>query len=500
MDEKNYKLDETESKLELDNQYNEDKNLLEKEKNPPISIENIISKGFLSYYPISVTISIILILITDGLTMVLISLLVIPIQGKYNLTSFTTELMTASIFFGVALGSISINYLTNKFCRIKLIKIFLFCLLIFHILTAVGNSAVLFIIFRILAGFSIGVIKPIALNIFGEYCPANVRGFSLTVIWIFFSVGHILLGTITINVMPDYDSSKLSIVIMYSSIIILITFLVCLLTLYNSPRYLILKNQIDEAFIILQSMKGNAFTQNEKESILREVKEDNNNEKNQNVNICDIFNSKFKLRTLLLMGIMGAGSSSFYGILNITNLTMKELNYNSWIIEYKDIQYEQLLMATFACIFLIFGSIYVELSQLGRKGVSICFIILTGIFYLFSICFTSLFNTFLVLGYGSNCVFFNVMCTYFIEVYPTWIRDTSSSFLFTCIRIFSFLFQFLYLGLFQVSYTIDYILTVIFCFIGAVLIYYLPIETDGKALDSYIDIKDINDNIKNKSV
>lgn len=484
-------LDKEENHLEEDSkEENENLDLLSNEiKEKEKSMEDIVSNGYCTPYPILATLMISLYLIGDGLTMTLISLLIIPIQGKFDLSRIESLIVISSVFLGVAIGSLIINPLTNKFKRKHIIIVSLFFVVLFHLLGAAFKKIILFSLCRILTGFNVGIIKPILLNIFGEYLPVKIRGFFLVAIWFFFGLGQLLFDVIVYCEMPNFESEKLNRVIFFSSIPIIVSFISSFFLLYDSPRNLILKNENEEAFKILTSMNhGIALTENEKNKMIKTLISQEKEKSGTKVSICDLYKPEFRTQTILLSISTFFVSALFYGILNISSLTMKELHKENNLLEYKDIIEEQIVMAVLGAVTDITSGLYCEYTALGRKGFSIATFILSGIFYLCAILFPRAYYLLLVAGFTVANTLINIIGTMLIEVYPTWIRDTSTSFIYMHLRFFSFLVQFLYLGLFKVNYKIDYYLSFAFSLIGAVLIYFLPNEPSGKPLDTEMSV------------
>lgn len=78
---------------------------------------------------------------------------------------------------------------------------------------------------------------------------------------------------------------------------------------------------------------------------------------------------------------------------------------------------------------------------------------------------------------------FNVYLTYTVEIYPTRLRDTSSGFLFGCLRISGFFSQFLYIALHQAHYLLPYYFTGIISLAAVYLVISLPYEPLNQPLD-----------------
>ena len=83
---------------------------------------------------------------------------------------------------------------------------------------------------------------------------------------------------------------------------------------------------------------------------------------------------------------------------------------------------------------------------------------------------------------------FNVTLTYVVEVYPSELRDTSSGFLFSCLRISGFFSQYLYLALNNLYYMMPYYFSGLICLIAVWITVKLPYEP-SEEIEKYDKVK-----------
>lgn len=98
----------------------------------------------------------------------LMNLLITPLREFYDLSQFQIELVTSLLLIGVGFGSLSSEMFTSSFGRVNTLFVSLFTLLISHTMMAISIDIYMFILFRIIIGFSLGLILPISLNLYGQ--------------------------------------------------------------------------------------------------------------------------------------------------------------------------------------------------------------------------------------------------------------------------------------------------------------------------------------------
>ena len=454
------------------------------------TIDRIINNGLCSKYPIIILICVYITFIADGIEMTLMNLLIIPMKIYFNLSTFKIQCVAATLFLGVALGSISSGWLSKSVGRITSIKFALFFLLISHLMMAISLNEGMFICLRIFIGFTLGIIIPISLSLYSEYIPIKIRGFLLTITWFFFILGYLLNGIIMYFEMPNLEMSKIKKTLMTLTIFPLISFLVNIFLLTDSPRNLILNNQKEKAFAILQSMnKKIELTSETKQKVLNDVVAQANITTTGSIG--DLFSKQYRYTTFMCMFLFFVNGCAFYGVSVVTTLTQQAIGIEQEEVNNNEIIRSQIIIA-FATLFsLITGGILVEIPFIGRKGVLWTWQLINAIIQLPAVFFPKLFTFFMAISMFSCNVWGNVLITYIVEVYPTKLRDTSSGFLLMTFRMSGFLSQFLYLGLFEIHYTIVYYASTGLLLVSVIATIILPFESVNKPLDiQYEEEKD----------
>ena len=445
-------------------------------------LDTIISKGFLTKPAMLTSFCFFLFLIVDGLEMILMHILIIPIKAYFNLSEFETQLLSSSLFLGVAIGSFSCGFLCRSVGRTSVVKMASFFLLISHIMMSISVRYAMFFVFRLIIGFSLGILLPSLINIFSEYLPIKFRGFGLTAVWTFFCIGTLLECIIVYCHMPNLEMSKLKSTLLIFSIFPSISFIFHFLFIFDSPRSLVIKKEYEKAFeIITQINHGVKLTEEEKTKIINEINSKSN--KSSKALIRELFEPQYLKTTLISIFLFFINACTFYGLYVTISLTEQELNIDDDITDNKKIIRTQMIIAGVSVLSNLIGGALTEVNIIGRKGVIWTWMLITGIFCIFVCNFPRLFTAFTTVVIFSCQIYGNVLITYIVEIYPTKLRDVSSGFILMTFRLSGFISQFLYLGLFNINYKVDFYLNAILCILGVVSIFFLPFESANKPLD-----------------
>lgn len=427
-------------------------------------------------------------IIADGIEMTLMGLFVIPITKYYSLNEFEIQVISSILFLGVALGSYVSSYMVHFLFRKKTLHYGYILLLSSHIILSFSFHYYLFAIARFLIGVALGIIIPVSLNLLSEFLPGNSRALVLTGIWAFFSLGQGLQASIMLIGMPNLETSKMKYVLFSLTIFILIAFVLNDKFGIESPKHLILKEQYEEGFKVLNEMllskNEEELTYDEKEAIIQENKSLSNCLSKSKIDIENLFSEHMYTTTLFTILLMFILSFLFYGILLISTLTMRKLNiYETNNTNYSQIIINQIIVAFCSMPGNIIGGILCEIKKIGRrKTICLGFIISTLCSFsiiIFRSQYTILYSMYLFFVNIS----FNVCLTYVVEIYPTQLRDTSSGFLFACLRISGFFSQYLYLAFHIWHYMLPYYFSGIISALAIVITIKLPYDPSNQEFD-----------------
>lgn len=465
-------------------------------------IDKIIENGFFTKYPLFITASIITCFIANGLILNIFNLIIIPTKKYFKASDFSTQIMAGILFVGLAFGSGIASFLSEKYGRAKIIKILSFIMFITYLISTIFFNIFIFLISRIILGFTVGTIEPLIFNTFGEYLPIKIRGFLLMNSWFFYTLAVFLENIIALKVMPYLESENLQEYLIILNFFFILNFFVNLLILYDSPRNLIIKSiqthnfyerqsKINEAIKILNDMNKAPLTEVEEQKLVNELYNSSSNTKVE-PSIKELFSERYLKTTYIGIFIFFVYSCGYFGFYIISTLTLEILNKESENvneregekkISNKNIIISQIYIAFFDLLGSIVGGFLGEIKMIGRKGVIWIFMLISAITLIPSCYNVTLFNIFFTISITSTAIYGDMLITYISEIFPTRLRDVSSSFFLTSHRISGFVSQFLFLALFKINYKFPFFFGSLLNIFGVLTIFLLPYESIGKPLD-----------------
>ena len=465
-------------------------------------IDRIVENGFFTKYPIFITLSIFVSFISNGLVVNIFNLIIIPTKQYFKASNLTIEIMASILFIGLALGSGFSSILSEKYGRAKTIKFFSGIMCITYLISTTLFNLKIFLLSRFILGFTVGVIEPLIFNTFGEYLPSRIRGFLLMNSWFFYTLAVFLQDIIALKIMPYLESQYLQKYLLSLNFFFIISFLVNFFMLNDSPRNLIIKSmnsenfldreaKIKEALIILNNMNRSSLSQIEEQKLVNELYNSSSNKKETNSSFRELFSKKYLRTTYIGIFIFFVYSCGYFGFYIISTLTLEILNQkeNEKILEKyrknsnKDIIISQIYISFFDLIGSFVGGSLAEIRFIGRKGVIWIFLLVSAITLIPSCYSVTFFNIFFTISITSGAIYGDMLITYISEIFPTKLRDISSSFFLTSHRVSGFISQFLYLALFKINYKIPFYFGSLLNIIGVITIFMLPYESIGKPLD-----------------
>ncbi|MCQ2817195.1 MAG: MFS transporter [archaeon] len=228
----------------------------------------------------------------QGMEFTFFSIYLIPVANYFTASDFQVQMISSSMSVAVCLGTFSSGMISNKLNRTLPIYIFDIVLLISHFLMAFIKNIWTFTILRLVIGYSVGVISPMNYSIFTEYLPLNLRAFFLAFSYIGVNFGEALNSGLMAVVMPNLEVDMVPVCIYILETTIVISFILNLIFLNDSPRNLLITKSINEeteeekknsekAFRILDEMKGDLkFPESNEKPKQNEIKENKKNIKN----------------------------------------------------------------------------------------------------------------------------------------------------------------------------------------------------------------------------
>jgi sugar porter (SP) family MFS transporter len=280
---------------------------------------------------------------------------VVPfLRTAFDLTGGQIGLLVSSLVFGCIIGVMVAGAPSDKYGRVKPLIVSALLFAVGVLGAAWSDSIAVFVAFRILAGFAVGISSVISPLYIAEVAPTNRRGFLVSLYQLTIVTG-ILLGFLSNYWLVDIDSVnnwRIMLSVMSAPALI---FLIGLFFVPESPRWLLMKGEEQKARRILEKINGKAHADREVEMI-----------RNTSADVADsgykaVFSKVF--RKPLAVGVGMAVFQQITGINVImyyapTIFEKTGLNVDSAI-------YQTILIGLINLIFTIFAMFIVD--KVGRK-------------------------------------------------------------------------------------------------------------------------------------
>lgn len=192
---------------------------------------------------------------------------VVPfLRTAFDLTGGQIGLIVSSLVFGCIIGVMVAGAPSDKYGRVKPLIVSALLFAIGVLGAAWSDSIAVFVAFRILAGFAVGISSVISPLYIAEVAPTDRRGFLVSLYQLTIVIG-ILLGFLSNYWLVDIDSVnnwRIMLSVMSAPALI---FLIGLFFVPESPRWLLMKGEDQKARRILEKINGKAYADREVEMI-----------------------------------------------------------------------------------------------------------------------------------------------------------------------------------------------------------------------------------------
>ncbi|MDR2230540.1 MAG: sugar porter family MFS transporter [Flavobacteriaceae bacterium] len=231
-------------------------------------------------------------------------------RSFYQLSDIMTGWVASCALLGCIAGAMYSGKLSDRAGRKKVLMLSAVLFTISSIGTAMAPSLWFFVLFRIIGGMGIGIASMLSPMYISEMAPAPVRGRLISV----FQLG-IVTGILVIYFVNAYIAGIHNEVwnistgwrwMFGSGIIPSVIFILLLITVPESPRWLASQKKQSEALVILSQINGNTAAQQELDSINESLKDE------APFSLASLKGSK--LKKALITGILLAVFSQFTGI------------------------------------------------------------------------------------------------------------------------------------------------------------------------------------------
>ncbi len=239
------------------------------------------------------------------------------LQTAFNSNSMGTGFNVASMLLGCAVGAFFAGYLADIYGRRSLLLVAAVLFLISAWGSGIATSSIEFILYRILGGLAVGAASVMAPAYISEIAPTEIRGRLSSIQQVaiicglsaaFFS-NYLLAnfaGGSTAIFLAGYEAWRW---MFWIELIPASLFLITLILIPESPRYLALKNQDEAALAVLTKLQGGEAAK----TLLADIHRSLETEPNK-PNRSDLKDDSGKVRTIVWVGI---GLASFQQLVGI---------------------------------------------------------------------------------------------------------------------------------------------------------------------------------------
>ena len=444
-----------------------------------------------------------IIFMADGIEMNALSIIIPLLKVEWNISENLQGLLGGVMFLGLFFGSLVSGFLTDKYGRKTTLQYISIVQFFLGIYTTVLTNVYLFLIVRGIFGFMLGYVVPLVPTLCAELIPMDIRGKTTVVINTLFSVGQFLAAFIAYFFLDSLSSGNWRMMLFICSFPPLFVWYGSYKYLIESPRYIILKENIENGIVVLNKIgrmnKGEQFREFSmkednkdiemwKKNMIRKHGEDNNNSFD---NFKKLFSerNKIKLITICMWTTWFSINFVFYGIVFIIPFFLNELDKENIQDKKKGDGIKSLIITTFGeGLSGILAYFLVDHPTFGRKN-SLALAQLMSSFscliaYLVHGDYIFILISFLTIGRFFAKMCFAVIYPLTAEIYPTNLRIMGTAMSSAIGRIAGCIMPFIAIKLFYISIHLPFLLFFFVGLCGLISTYMLPHDTLGLKLDN----------------
>lgn len=428
----------------------------------------------------------------NGSIITLFSCMIIPLKNYYHMELFTLEIVCASVFLGISIGNYYVVSLVNLFGRLNTLKLGLVILMISSMISVLVNSAIIFLMLRLLCGIGNGIQMTLSLAIFCDKFPSKYKVSFLCMAWTGFYVFQFINLLLVYVFIPDYEISKTPLILGLFSIIQFICSAIVFVLFEDSPQSYIMEGKTAKGFEVINKLiSPQTISKGQFDINLPALNFEVGNYEDEKAT-CDsplleahivhedatqfkkLFSLKFRKSSMNIIICSALISALFYGPLLITSLTMMDLKSKQTINSYSHVIHSSMFIsASLGIATFVSGILNDLLSKSIKRTMLVCY------------SFALLFNIAITLNTHSFCVFesfslifssvgSNIFLFYCAELYPIKYRNLAISATFLANKLGAGFSQLLFLELNSIGVLMPYYAIALICLLILYLVITLP--------------------------
>ena len=344
----------------------------------------------------------------------------------YQLSDIMTGWVASCALLGCIIGAMYSGKLSDQVGRKKVLMLSALLFTVSSVGTALAPNLWFFVVFRIIGGMGIGIASMLSPMYISEMAPAAIRGRLISIFQLGIVTGILVIYFVNAYIAgihnEHWNISAGWRWMFGSGAIPSMIFILLLITVPESPRWLAQQKRNPEALAILTRINGASAAQQELDSINDTLKDENP------VSLSDI--KEPKLKQALGIGILLAVFSQFTGI-NAIMYYAPEI-FKSTGVGSDSAFMQTILVGVINVIFTFVAIRYVDLwgrkklLLLGTSGMAVCLFIVGLAFYRQQQGYIVLIA---ILGYIACFAMSLGPLTFVViaEIFPTKVRATAMS-------------------------------------------------------------------------
>lgn len=408
-------------------------------------------------------------------------------------------MISSTNFLGFFFGNLLSGVLSQKFERKTIIIIAVSGNLICHIIHCTFRNIIIFTIFRTLSSLFVGFYEILVFSIYCEYLPIYLRGFFLNLMFATYFLGAIFFLLICKIYLPDLNFNPyipeqyqdFHAAILQFSIVILLCLVSSIFFLEDSPRNLIMNNNLEKAKEILNFYTEGKINDEDMKIISKNLKSKGENRYYEEKNgISSLFKKRNFFLTIKIMMIFFFLCTSYYGIQSTLTTILKGIDASEEDGDRSESPINSLLiMGSIESLGNFTGAILCEFEFIGRKYLLVIMSIISISNALLGRFVLSKFEIFMGIGLSASNLTQDCLKTYTSEIYPTKIRDLALGINISTMRIAGIFSQFVFFSLTKLHLFSGIYMFLAFTTSALICILLLPPD-NNKEMDSEIELSD----------
>ena len=350
------------------------------------------------------------------------SFIYLQISQQWNLTGLTFAILPASTTVANIFGGLACGVLTDSYGRVWPYAISVLLVAIFVLASAFSPSFTVMVILRFLGAIGVGGLLAVVYPMFVEFLPVRNRGQAGVLLMLIQTVGSCVTVGLAWWLFSSYPHNGWRYLVIATSLLSFFIFIYRVLFFFQSPRFLISKGRLDEAWKVISRMaKFNCKDLDNhisKEQFIQSLLTDTT--VFQNRPLCSqfirVFDRKHFLDTICLMFVYSDIKIAYLGITMFLPTLLQHLNVDPY--------FGALVGFAAQMPGILLVVIIIEWPWFGRLNTFRLFMCGSAIFFfLFAFIQNQLtIPIFTVFLYFFLCPTISLVHTYTSELYPTEIR------------------------------------------------------------------------------